>query len=78
LLDLPPAPPTKTERPAMPEWVGPGGYRHWIKTTLAICKCLVNANRITTRRVRMLIVPLRIKNGGASPTRFVAVEDEEA
>lgn len=77
LLDLPPAAPNKTERPVMPEWVGPGGYRHWIKTTLAICKCLVNANQITTARVRMLIVPLRIKNGGASPTRFVAVEEED-
>ena len=78
LLDLPPAPSTKTERPVMPAWVGPGGYRHWIKTTLAICKNLVNGNLITKPRVRMLIIPLRIKNGGASPTRFVAVEDEES
>ena len=75
LMDLPPESATTTVRPAMPASVGPGGYRHWIKTTLAICKCLVNANQITRPRVRMLIVPLRIKGGGASPTRFVAVEE---
>jgi kynurenine formamidase len=76
LLDLPPLEDqTRTENPDRPNWVGKGGYREWITSVGAICKCLVNANLITQPRVKMLILPLLIRQGGASPCRFIAIED---
>jgi hypothetical protein len=35
---------------------------------------LVNCGQITERRIKMIILQLKIKNGGASSCRFVAVE----
>jgi kynurenine formamidase len=70
LLDLPP----NTFSPAPPS-VGRGGYGELIVKAIAICKCLVDAHQIQARRVQMLILPLLIKQGGASPCRFVAVEE---
>lgn len=68
-MDLPPG----TFSPAPPS-VGRGGYVDLVVKLIAICKCLVNANRLTRRRVKMIILPMRIRRGGASPCRFVAVE----
>ena len=53
----------------------PSSYGAIIKKVIGGCKCLVNCHMIYKRRVRMIILPLLIKNGGASPCRFVAVED---
>ena len=69
-MDLPPG----TISPAPPE-VGRGGYLELMAKTIAICKCLVNANLISRGRIKMMILPLLIKSGGASPCRFIAVED---
>ena len=60
--------------PAPPS-VGMGGYRDLVVKTIAICKCLVNANQLTSNRVKMIILPMLIKEGGASPCRFIAVEE---
>ena len=68
-MDLPPG----TFSPAPPS-VGRGGYVDLVVTLIAICKCLVNANRLTQRRVKMIVLPMRIRQGGASPCRFIAVE----
>ncbi len=68
-MDLPPG----TFSPAPPS-VGRGGYVDLVEKLIAICKCLVNANRLTGGRVRMIILPMRIRGGGASPCRFIAVE----
>jgi kynurenine formamidase len=53
----------------------PSSYGALIKKIIAGCKCLVNCNQISRPRVKMIIVPLRIDNGGASPCRFIAVEE---
>lgn len=68
-MDLPPG----TFSPAPPS-VGRGGYVDLVVKLIAICKCLVNANRLTQRRVKMIVLPMRIRQGGASPCRFIAVE----
>ncbi len=70
LMDLPPG----VFSPAPPS-VGLGGYRDLVIKTIAICKCLVNANQLTSNRVKMIILPMFIKEGGASPCRFIAVEE---
>jgi len=36
----------------------------------------VNCNQITKKRVKMIILPLLIQKGGASPCRFVAVQED--
>jgi kynurenine formamidase len=46
-----------------------------IKKAMAGCKCLVDCDQITKPRVKMIILPLLIKKGGASPCRFIAVEE---
>lgn len=53
----------------------PSSYGALIKKILAGCKCLVNCNQISKTRVKMIILPLPINNGGASPCRFIAVEE---
>jgi kynurenine formamidase len=70
LMDLPPG----VFSPAPPS-IGLGGYRDLVIKTIAICKCLVNANQLTSNRVKMIILPMLIKEGGASPCRFIAVEE---
>ena len=59
----------------VPPSVGRGGYTDLAVKTIAICKCLVNANQITSGRVKMIMLPMLIKQGGASPCRFIAVEE---
>lgn len=59
----------------MPSELGRGGCPELMAKTIATCKCLVNANQISSRRVKMIILPLLIKQGGASPCRFIAVEE---
>ncbi|MFB3060265.1 MAG: cyclase family protein [Candidatus Binatia bacterium] len=54
----------------------PSSYGAFIKRVMAGCKCLVNCNQITKKRVKMIILPLLIQKGGASPCRFVAVEED--
>jgi len=63
-----------TFSPAPPS-VGRAGYAELQVKTIAICKCLVNANQITSGRVKMIMLPMLIKQGGASPCRFIAVEE---
>ena len=75
-LDLPEVPPTKTAHPPKPAELGKGGYRELIKSTIAICKCLVEANQITSKRVEMIMMPMLVRRGGASPCRFIAVEHD--
>ena len=70
-MDLPPG----TARPVIPERLGVGGYRNLAVKAIAVCKCLVNARQITQGRVKMIIMPLLIKGGGAAPCRFIAVEE---
>jgi kynurenine formamidase len=71
MMDLPPG----TFSPAPPS-VGRGGYRDLVAKTMAICKCLVDANLLKQTRIQMIILPMLISKGGASPCRFIAVEDE--
>ena len=52
----------------------PSSYGALIKKAIACGKCLVNCDQIKARRVKMIILPMRIKNGGASSCRFVAVD----
>ena len=57
---------------------GPGVqncYEPLISIVIAMCKCLVNCGEITQKRVKMLMLPLRIIEGGASPCRFIAIEE---
>jgi kynurenine formamidase len=68
-MDLPPG----TFSPAPPS-VSRGGYVELVVKLIAICKCLVNAAQITSGRVKMIVLPMRIREGGASPCRFIAVE----
>jgi kynurenine formamidase len=53
----------------------PSSYGALIKKAMAGCKCLVDCDQITKKRVKMIILPLLIKKGGASPCRFIAVEE---
>jgi kynurenine formamidase len=53
----------------------PSSYGALIKKSMAGCKCLVNCAQIVKKRVKMLILPLLIRDAGASPCRFVAVEE---
>jgi kynurenine formamidase len=53
----------------------PSSYGAIIRKAMAGCKCLVNCDLISGKRVKMIILPLLIKQGGASPCRFIAVED---
>jgi kynurenine formamidase len=50
-------------------------YGALIQRTIASCKCLVNCDQISEAKIKMIIVPLAIKNGGASPCRFIAFEE---
>jgi kynurenine formamidase len=52
----------------------PSSYGAIIRKALAACKCLVDCDQITSRRVQMIILPLLIRGGGAAPCRFYAVE----
>ena len=70
LMDLPPG-----VTSVAPASVGRGGYRDLVAKTIAICKCLVNANQISSGRVKMIMLPMLIRQGGASPCRFIAVEE---
>lgn len=70
VMDLPPG----TFSPAPPS-VGRGGYGELVVKTIAICKCLVNANQISAKRIKMIMLPMLVKQGGASPCRFMAVEE---
>ncbi len=53
----------------------PSSYGAIIRKVIAGCKCLVDCDVISKKRVKMIILPLLIKKGGASPCRFIAVED---
>ncbi|MBV9120492.1 MAG: cyclase family protein [Chloroflexi bacterium] len=53
----------------------PSSYGAIIRTALAGCKCLVDCHQISGRRCRTIILPLKIRDGGASPCRFFALED---
>ena len=53
----------------------PSSYGALIRKAMAGCKCLVDCDQISKNRVKMIILPLLIKKGGASPCRFVAVEE---
>jgi len=53
----------------------PSSYGQLIKKITGGSKCLVNCHLITKKRVKMIILPLPIRKGGASPCRFVAVEE---
>ena len=53
----------------------PSSYGALIKKAMAGCKCLVDCDQITKARVKMIILPLLIKKGGASPCRFIALEE---
>ncbi len=53
----------------------PGSYGALIKKVIACCKCLIDCDLISKRRVRMIILPLLISGAGASPCRLIAVED---
>jgi hypothetical protein len=48
---------------------------YYLTDHFAICKCLVNANQISARRIKMIMLPMLIRQGGASPCRFIAVEE---
>ncbi|HMF48803.1 MAG TPA: hypothetical protein VK603_09180, partial [Candidatus Saccharimonadales bacterium] len=52
----------------------PSSYGALIKKAIGCGKCLVNCTQIRERRIKMIILPLKIKHGGASTCRFVAVE----
>lgn len=53
----------------------PSSYGALIRKVMAGCKCLVDCDQLSKDRVKMIILPLLIKKGGASPCRFIAVED---
>jgi kynurenine formamidase len=53
----------------------PSSYGAIIRKAIAACKCLVDCDEITSPRVKMIILPLLIRAGGAAPCRFYAVED---
>ena len=51
----------------------PSSYGFLIRKTIACCKCLVNCDQLPAGRVKLLILPLLIRQGGASPARFFAL-----
>ena len=53
----------------------PSSYGALIRKSIAGCKCLVDCDKISRARVKMIILPLLIREGGASPCRFIAVEE---
>ena len=53
----------------------PSSYGALIRKAIAGCKCLVDCDAIHGRRCQMIIMPLLIRQGGASPCRFFAVEE---
>ncbi len=53
----------------------PSSYGALIKKAMAGCKCLIDCDQISKNRVKMIVLPLLIKKGGASTCRFIAVED---
>ena len=53
----------------------PSSYGAIIRKAIAGCKCLVDCDQITAKRVKMIVMPLLIRSGGASPCRFFAVEE---
>ncbi len=53
----------------------PSSYGAIIRKAIAGCKCLVDCDQIAGRRCKMIVLPLLIRNGGASPCRFFAVEE---
>ena len=53
----------------------PSSYGALIRKAMAGCKCLVECDQISRNRVKMIILPLLIERGGASPCRFIAVEE---
>jgi kynurenine formamidase len=53
----------------------PSSYGAIIRKAIAGCKCLVDCDQIRSKRVKMIVLPLLIERGGASPCRFFAVED---
>ena len=62
-------------KPQRSDWVRRVGYRQFILNTIVIRKCLVNAHLISQPRVERIMMPLLIKDGGASPCRFIAVKE---
>jgi kynurenine formamidase len=53
----------------------PSSYGALIRKAFACCKCLVDCDQIAGRRCKLIVLPLLIRNGGAAPCRFFAVED---
>ncbi len=53
----------------------PSSYGALIRKAIAGCKCLVDCDQIQGRRCQIIILPLLIRNGGAAPCRFFAVEE---
>jgi kynurenine formamidase len=53
----------------------PSSYGAVIRKAFAGCKCLVDCDQIQGRRCRMIVLPLLIRDGGAAPCRFYAVEE---
>lgn len=52
----------------------PSSYGAIIRKAIAGCKCLVDCDQITRRRCLMIVLPLLIRQGGAAPCRFFAIE----
>jgi kynurenine formamidase len=50
-------------------------YGALIRKTIACAKCLVECDRIAGRRCQIIALPLLIRDGGAAPCRFYAVEE---
>ena len=61
--------------PPVPASVGRSGYGELVVKTIGVIKGLVDTNQITTSRVKTLILPMFIKQGGASPCGIIAVEE---
>ena len=53
----------------------PSSYGAIIRKAIAGCKCLVECDQIAGRRCQTIVLPLLIREGGAAPCRFYAVED---
>jgi kynurenine formamidase len=70
---------------ARERWVELGGKTHAsdepssfgaiITVAVAICKCLVDCDQITSRRVKTIVLPLLIEDGGAFTARVFAIEE---
>ncbi len=52
----------------------PSSYGALMRKTIACCKCPVDCDAIAGRRRKLILLPLLVQNGGASPCRFFAVE----